>query len=117
MCGLTNSGKSASFVQSPSSLVQKQIHHEEIIQISQEERELLKAGYDIYHISAHRETQVLVVDTGNNNIVENEGDITLNQIPCNLDELKIILSTSELSDATVTQLTLNWIKEDFIYGT
>lgn len=107
MCALTNSGKSASFVQSPVSVIQEQIIQDNSTQLSQEERELLKAGYDIYHISAHRETQVLVIDTGNQKIVENEGVITLNTIPSDLEELKIILSESELSDATVTQLMLN----------
>jgi hypothetical protein len=106
MCSI-NSEKSSSFVQPPASLLANTVVESLVPNISQEDREMLKAGYDIYHILSHRETLVLIIDTGEKQIVENEGNITLKFIPNNLEDLKSILSNSELSDATVTQLLLH----------
>ena len=89
--------KNTSFVQPPSSLLPNSVVQSLVPNISQEDREMLKAGYHIYHILLHRETLVLIIDTGKKQIVENEGNITL----------KCILSNSELSDVTVTQLLLH----------
>ena len=103
----TNNEKSGFFVQSPSSLVASDSSEVIVSQLAQEDRELLKAGYDIYHISADRQTYILIIHPANKEILENEGDITLKSFPSNLEELNIILSKSELSDATVKQLLLN----------
>jgi hypothetical protein len=103
----TNNEKSGFFVQSPSSIVASDSSEVVMPQLSQEDRELLKAGYDIYHISAHRQTYTLIINPANKEIIENEGDITLKSFPNNLEELNVILSKSELSDATVKQLLLN----------
>lgn len=107
MCSSINSEKSSSFVQPPASMLINTVTESQMPNISQENREMLKAGYDIYHISAHRETHVLIIDTASKEIVENEANITLKYLPNNLKELKELLSDSEVSDATITQLLLN----------
>jgi hypothetical protein len=105
MCVNNNSEKNVFFAKSPTNLVvSKSSVNITKYNISQEERELLMAGYKIYHISAHRDTTILVVDNDKNEIYDISGEFKPSRIPKNLDDLITLVANSEMSDASVIEI-------------
>ena len=107
MCDNNISEKGSFFTKTPTNITEditkKQVMKQHI---SQEARELLIAGYDIYHISAHRDTTILVVDPEKNEIFDRSGEFQISDAPKDLNDLIRMVEKSEMSDASVIQIQI-----------